>query len=460
MLDRFPNFFMRGRINIHGIQILSNKIEIAQDIMIKDGDIAARLIRDIHIVPIFDQLAKESAGGNHIVIGVRAEQNNSLAVRELMSIADFMAQHSRKAFIQPVAIVIDNERGKAVRDIIVRGEFEDGFLQLLCEPDDGAEFFRGVWTTPQPPPIPLRSIGGGVLLRFIFGGVVEGIILLNKPRRFDAGKFRGGVVVEMERNIPPPFQGGGRGWLQQRGRKFRCAWAFDGPAHHVGFIFSKRGENNFARSENGRYAHRDGFARHVRFAKEIGRGIATREGMDDNEPRASVLRRPRLVESDMSAPANAEKDEIESSGIANGAFIRLAISRYFFSRKRAIGNVNMFRLDIYMLKQMLLHEAMIALQRLWRNRIIFVEVERPHLRKIEAGFVQRNEFAVNSFRRRAGRQAENGVRFFADERGDALGHGARERGVIGMDDDGKHRLWLGYRLEDGPRRKIDAIFLP
>src|SRR5207249_1591656 len=58
LLDTLSGRFVRSRIDTHGPKILADKIEIPQNVVIEYGNIAARLVCDKNVIPIFDELAK------------------------------------------------------------------------------------------------------------------------------------------------------------------------------------------------------------------------------------------------------------------------------------------------------------------------------------------------------------------------------------------------------------------
>ena len=125
--------------------------------------------------------------------------------------------------------------------------------------------------------------------------------------------------------------------------------------------------------------------------------------------------------------------------------------RDFLARQIAARNVDVLRLDVDVPEEIHLHEAVVALQCVRRNRVVFVEIERHHLRKIEAFAVQFDQLTVHAFGRRTRGKPEHRVGFlfyyFGQSARDRLG----QRRVIVMDDQwyfgriGNHRQFFSYR---------------
>ena len=96
-------------------------------------------------------------------------------------------------------------------------------------------------------------------------------------------------------------------------------------------------------------------------------------------------------------------------------------------RHTAVGDVDVLGTDIDVVKKGLEHPAVIALQPIALEAVIFVEVEGDDAREVEPFFaMQSNEFAIDADGGRTGRQSQHGVLTkrvsLADQIGDRLRH--------------------------------------
>jgi hypothetical protein len=94
------------------------------------------------------------------------------------------------------------------------------------------------------------------------------------------------------------------------------------------------------------------------------------------------LRTARLVKTTLSRSTNAQQLKIKSARIGDFVFVRLAIARDLFSRTQS-SRRHIPILAVDKIEQMLTHETHVTLRSIRRNRIIFVEIERRNLRKVE-----------------------------------------------------------------------------
>ena len=75
----------------------------------------------------------------------------------------------------------------------------------------------------------------------------------------------------------------------------------------------------------------------------------------------------------------------------------------------AVGNVDAVARDVDVVEKVLEHPAVIALQPVGGQAVVFVQVERHHVRQIElAAAVQADQLAIDAHRRAAGRQPQHG----------------------------------------------------
>ena len=213
----------------------------------------------------------------------------------------------------------------------------------------------------------------------------------------------------------------------QKGRRHGAIdLAFDRPSHDAGLMFARRKDGNFARRQNGGDAHGDRLARNVGLSKKIRRRITTGDAVKVNEPRATGVSGPRLVEADVSGLTDAEQLEIDATGGDNGGFVRVAGRVDLVARPPAVGDVDVGRMDVHVREQVLPHESVIGVNAVLRHRPVFVQIERDDVAERQPVVaMQANEFAIHPDWRRPGGETEHhrppvgGTR--ANQRGNASG---------------------------------------
>src|SRR5690606_33925699 len=92
----------------------------------------------------------------------------------------------------------------------------------------------------------------------------------------------------------------------------------------------------------------------------------------------------RLIETDMPCPANAQQLKVQSACGFYLRFVCFAILLQLVWRDRAIRNMDIFRFDVHMIEQMLVHEIMIALDIVPFHRVVFIQIEGDHILETEA----------------------------------------------------------------------------
>lgn len=112
-----------------------------------------------------------------------------------------------------------------------------------------------------------------------------------------------------------------------------------------------------------------------------------------------------LVEGDMAVGANAAHEQVDTACCLNGFLVILALCLQILGI--AIEDMDILFLDVDVTKEVVPHEAMIALGMFLGQVHILVHVERNHiLERHLAGFVQGNQLAVHAQRGTAGWAAE------------------------------------------------------
>jgi len=101
---------------------------------------------------------------------------------------------------------------------------------------------------------------------------------------------------------------------------------------------------------------------------------------------------------------------IDPPGPANRFLVLPAVFGDPLQRHGAVGNVDILPWDVHMVEQMLVHPAVIALQPVGGQSVVFVEIEGHHPRQIEPFIaVHTDQFAVDAHRGRSGSQPQDGL---------------------------------------------------
>jgi hypothetical protein len=380
------------------------EVHVTAHVMIEHGDVAAGHVRHRHLVFILHKLAEDATHRNHVVVGVRRKANDLLASRQLALAADLRAQRIEDEAVDGAgAAMARDQRCQLMFGVVVLCQLENGLVRLFRQPCHRAKLQR-------------------------FGPVD----FIDQPRRGNARQVGGRRIVHKKRGVRMPLQ-------ERRGHR-AIHFAFHRTAHDAGLVLTGGKNRNLARGENGRDPHRDRFARHVTLAEEVGGGIASRDAVEMNQPRATRLTRPRLVESDVAGLADAQQLEIDAARRDNGGFIRTALRVHLLARPRPIRDVYVRGIDIHVREQILPHEAMVRVNARRWHRPVFVEVERDHTSKAQP-FVamQTNELAIHANRSGAGGESEHDRPFVfgagANDGGDSARHLAGQ-GVVGINHHG------------------------
>ena len=366
--------------------------------MVEDRDVPAGLVCGVDLVALLNEAPHGGAHADHVIVGMRAEDEHLLAGRPARGPAGDGVHHPVEDlevdFVGAAALLC--EVVQVVLPVILVGQFEDGLPEREGEPDDG----------------PARQ------------GVVP-FAWSDQPRRGDARQHGGRGVGEIERSVRMLLEAA-RGYLQ--GHRF-----FDGAADDSALVFPEREEADGACLHYRADAHGDRLAGHVFEAEEVAGCVRPGHAVEVDQPRSRAARRARFVEPDVPGPADAEYLEVDAAGAGDCVLVFAAEGLDIPFGNGAIRNVYVLARDVHVVEKVLEHPAVVALRRVGRHRPVFVEVERDDVRQVEPVLlVQPDQFAVNVDGRMTGGQAEDRVlaflRFFADEVGDAAGDALRRRG--------------------------------
>ena len=122
----------------------------------------------------------------------------------------------------------------------------------------------------------------------------------------------------------------------------------------------------------------------------------------------------------MAVAAEAEQLDVDAAGGDDPILVGAALGVEIW--RGAVGDVGAGEVDVDVPEKIFLHEKPIRLRVRRGQPDVFVEVERGDAAEIEAlGPVEPDEFLIEPERRATGGEAEDGVRFFADDAGDDFG---------------------------------------
>ena len=243
--------------------------------------------------------------------------------------------------------------------------------------------------------------------------------------------------------------------LQGAGRHVAAWWLLDGAAHDWRLVLAKSEQHDASGIQNRSHAHGDGLPRHIPFAKKVAGRIASCHAIQRDETRAAFQSAAWLVESDVPGAANTEQLQVDPPGFPNHFLIPNAGGSHLLARQRAVGNVNRVGRNIDVVKQMLPHEATVALEGVGLDRPVFVEVERNNSLKRHALLaVQADELVVDSYWRATCGQAQHRCLTNASPRlnqfCDLAGYGPAGIAWLVVHRD-RHSLTIVQRIQTGLR---------
>ena len=270
---------------------------------------------------------------------------------------------------------------------------------------------------------------------------------MQQPGRLAAGQLGGGGAVQVDR---------GARMLLQIGRRHRAIdLSLDRAAHDRGLVLAGRQERDLAGLHDRAHAHRDRFLWNVLGAEEVGRGDASRDGVQGDEPGSGGGAGARLVESDVPGLPDAQDLEVDATDLRDRPLVLRSVRFHLGSRDVPARDVHPLGIDVHVLEQVLPHEPVVAVEALRGHRVVLVQVEGDHLGEIEALVaMEADQLAVDPHRSRSGGQTQDGRAALGAAGADDLGHAARHEPrqvVIGLlDHDGNAFRSFAHAGSIGP----------
>ena len=250
---------------------------MSANIVIEDGQVAARHVGDGDVVAVGDQLVEDPAHGDDVVVGVGREADDPLAPGQLGPAPDLGAQGIEDLAVQrPRRTVQRHQRRQPVLGVVMLGQLENGLAGLVREPGDRTDH---------------QALGP--------------LHRAEEPGSGLPGQCRGCRAVEVKRRVGVLLQKGGGNLVVHV--------ALDRPPDDLGLVLAGGEDQDLAGLEDRLDPHRDRFARDVLFAEEIGRGVFARDQVEGHESGAALGAGARLVEPDVTGSPYAQQLEVDAA---------------------------------------------------------------------------------------------------------------------------------------------------
>ena len=205
-------------------------------------------------------------------------------------------------------------------------------------------------------------------------------------------------------------------------------------------MFAKGHQQHSTRIKNRAHTHGDSPPGDIAFTEEIACCIHAGDAVKGDEPRATIAWRAGLIESNMSGATNTQDLQINTARVPYGQFIASTKVCYLILRRCSVRKMDVGGIDINVFKEMLLHEASVALQLFWTHRPVLIKIEGDCILEGERLFaVHAYQFVVHALWCRSGGQPQHGHPSlrgaFAEQCGDLCSHGAAGGMTGGMNAD-------------------------
>lgn len=202
--------------------------------------------------------------------------------------------------------------------------------------------------------------------------------------------------------------------LQDGSRNLRGDGTEEDVTHDLRLVFAAYNQKNLLGSHDGSNAHGVRLAGH--FVCGIEQAAVRIDGAFRQIDAVGFLGEfiSRLVEADVPVVTKTEKLQVNAARQGNGGFVGIACG--LGVGVGAVRDMRVFRTDVHMVEQMLLHEVMIALLVIVRKAAIFVKIKRGDAGEIEVFlFVALNELGIQALGRRTRGKAEHATGLFGNQ---------------------------------------------
>ena len=440
------------RAHTEGPAKLLHEVDVAIRRLVPDGDVAARLVGNVHFVPLLAEADEGAPHADHVVIGMRAEDHDPLGklgrpgrvlapghpqpaglARPAGRPARDRVLHRPKDLDVEIvgAAPVREQILKAVFVVVLVDQFEDRLVELEGQPDHGLADQRVGPLQPQRLQRP------------------------HEPGRLEPRELRRGRPVEHELRVGV--------LLQRAGRDVDAGLLLHRLADDLRLVLAEGQQDHAAGVHDRAHAHRDRLPGHVPLPEEVARRVGPGHAVERDQAGAAVEGAARLVEADVARPTDAEDLQVDAAGRTDPLLIPAAGGQDVAPGEGAVGYVDRVGRDVDVVEEVLPHEAVIALEGVGSDRPIFVEIEGDDgLEGDPILLVEPDEFVVDAHRRAARRQAEHGLlaggRPARHEVGDLASH--RPAGVARLLVDGHghplDRGHVGQRPAVDRRRGLDG----
>src|SRR5690606_19549917 len=322
--------------------------------------------------------------GDHIVVGVRRENNDALRKRlsafgtvgivcigfSTRPAGDGMLKVVEDLNVDLVGgTVLGDDIAHAMLHVIVVGEFEYRLVYLLTQPHNRLAYKR------------FRPVDA-----------------LQQPRCLHTGELRSCRLIKHHQAV---------GMLLQERRRYLIGdLSFKRLLDDAGLALTPGHHDHLFRFEDAAYPHRDRLVRYVLFTEEIAGRVDARHLVEGNQSRERPFRRSWLVETDVPRTAYPQHLDVDPAEAGDLLFIVAAESGNTVLRQCAVGDVYLFFGYVDMVEQVLAHEPDVTLQRVRLHRIVFVKVESINVFEAKALVVHLHQLGVYPRGSRSGSEAK------------------------------------------------------
>ena len=160
----------------------------------------------------------------------------------------------------------------------------------------------------------------------------------------------------------------------------------------------------------------------------------------------------RLVEADVAVVADAQQLQVDTAHVVDDLVVTLALGRGV--QVGAVGQVDAGGVDVDVVKEIVVHEAPVALGILTRQTAVFVQVDGGHFRKVHVALVVPvDQLLIGAHGGAAGGQAQHAVGFHDDLGRDNVGRFAGHILVVFCADD-LHRKCNSFSIAGFAREPV------